>query len=201
MDPKASKKEVQKEATKRALLKALEQELALAPRLIVERIATRAGVNKALVYRYFEGLNGLLTAFGNSTAFMPDAAELLDECPPDLAARPALERFVLCLKAYITALSKRPATVQILLRFPHLDPAVKEALMAGRVQSINSVRAVFRTAEAALPFDLDSAFNLLISGACVQLASDGGDPESAAPMGKSGTVHRLHQLIEAMLYR
>jgi len=73
MEPKARKKEAQKEATRQALLKALEQELALAPRLIVERIAARAGVNKALVYRYFEGLNGLLAAFGNSTAFMPDA--------------------------------------------------------------------------------------------------------------------------------
>ncbi|HZW13213.1 MAG TPA: TetR family transcriptional regulator, partial [Noviherbaspirillum sp.] len=71
MEPKARKKEAQKEATRQALLKALEQELALAPRLIVERIAARAGVNKALVYRYFEGLNGLLAAFGNSTAFMP----------------------------------------------------------------------------------------------------------------------------------
>jgi AcrR family transcriptional regulator len=198
MDSKSTKKELQKEATKQALLDALEQELAVASRLTVERIAARAGVNKTLVYRYFDGLNGLLTAFGSSATFMPQAAELLETCPADVTVRPPIERFAFCVKAYVTALSKRPAMVQILLRFPHLDPVVKTALMAGRAQHIEAVRAAFHTDGADLPFDLDTAFSLLISGTCVLLTNN-GLPQTAAANDYSTIVNRLHGAIDGML--
>ncbi|MBK7396041.1 MAG: TetR/AcrR family transcriptional regulator [Myxococcales bacterium] len=43
----------------------------------VNAVAREAGVDKVLIYRYFGGLEGLLTAFAESAAFWPTVAEIV----------------------------------------------------------------------------------------------------------------------------
>lgn len=161
-----SVKEKQREATKRAFVDALAGELGAGRPLTVEGIAARAGANKALVYRYFGGLPGLIAAFAEGESFMPSAAELLEEVG-DVCRLSPRGRFATCTTATIAALAKRPATVQILLRLPTFDAETLAALREGRARGIAEIRAAFGEPDpAALGFDADVAFSLLISGAC-----------------------------------
>ncbi len=160
-----------REATKQAFLTALEAELLSGKPLTVEAIAGRAGANKALVYRYFGGLSGLIAAYADGDGFMPGASELLALCDVGFGALPARARFAQCVKAYVVALSRRPATVQILLRLPSFDAEILDALRAGRARGIAEVRAAFGESDSSLGFDLDLGFNLLVSGACQILGS------------------------------
>lgn len=166
-----SQKASQREATKRAFLSALEGELSSAPRLTVEGVARRAGANKALVYKYFGGLPGLIAAFADSDRFMPGVSELLALCATPLQGLSARGRFAECVKAYVLALSKRPATVQILLRLHGFDAETLAALRAGRARGIADVRAAFGGPDPGLGFNTDLAFNLLVSGACQLLGA------------------------------
>lgn len=164
----------QKTATCDALLLALQNELQEGGRLTVEAISRRAGVNKALVYRYFEGLPGLITAYASSEAFMPKAEELSQLCGPDLHLFSPRKRFALCLRAYIKALQSRPATVQILLRFPQLPLETREALAEGRKKALAPIRELFGEEEISPGVDRELAFQLLLSGVCVLLGSRRG---------------------------
>ena len=134
--------------------------------MTVEAIAGRAGANKALVYRYFGGLSGLIAAYAGDEKFMPSASELLADCDDDIGALPPRVRFVQCVNACVKALAKRPATVQVLLRLQSFDPEILEALRAGRSRGIADIRKAFGESDSGLGFDSELAFNLLISGVC-----------------------------------
>ncbi|MCK5542411.1 MAG: TetR/AcrR family transcriptional regulator [Desulfobacterales bacterium] len=81
----------------------------------VNAIAREAGVDKVLIYRYFDGLPGLISAYGKEGNFWPSALEL---------AGGDLHQFVECslsekLSAlghnFIKALKKRPVTCEIMI--------------------------------------------------------------------------------------
>jgi AcrR family transcriptional regulator len=165
-----NKRAEQKTSTCDALIKALQGQLQVAGRLTVEAIATRANVNKALVYRYFGGLDGLLAAFAGSREFMPDVAELRQRCGVDFRKYPARERFVRTMQAYVAALAERPATVQILLRMSSFSTETITALAKGRKAVIEELYKFFGETES-LNFDSELAFNLLIAGICHLLGS------------------------------
>lgn len=166
-----NQKSTQREATKQAFLTALEGELVAGRPLTVEAIAGRAQANKALVYRYFGGLAGLIAAYAAGDRFMPSAAELRAHCDEDLEARPPRVRFAQCVEACVVALSKRPATVQILLRLASFDTATLEALREGRSRGIAEIRKAFGASETGLGFDSELGFNLLVAGACQVLGA------------------------------
>lgn len=161
-----TQKSIQKARTRQALLDALTVELIRPERLTAERIAQSASVNKALLYRYFGGIAGLLVAFAESDNFMPMAAELGALLPADIDRLPARARFALCIEAYIRALAERPATVQILLRFHDMDPEVVSALRSGRSRAIEEIRKLFGQTDDSLEVDLDLSFALMILGVC-----------------------------------
>ncbi|AGA28252.1 TetR/AcrR family transcriptional regulator [Singulisphaera acidiphila] len=161
-----NQKSNQRAATKQAFLTALEGELVSGRALTVEAIAGRAQANKALVYRYFGGLSGLLAAYAADDQFMPSAAELRALCDPNLDALPPRVRFAQCVTACVAALAKRPATVQILLRLPSFDPPTLAALREGRARGIADIRQAFGASDSGLGFDSELAFNLLIAGVC-----------------------------------
>lgn len=82
----------------------------------VNAVARQAGVDKVLIYRYFEDLNGLMDAYAASSEFWPSALELLGEgeAYDELLARPFAEMFAEVFRRYANALRSRPLTLEIL---------------------------------------------------------------------------------------
>ncbi len=163
-------KDKSREATKAAFVAALAAELAEGRPLTVEAVAARAGANKALVYRYFGGLPGLIAAYASGESFMASASELLELGGP-LEGKSSRERFAACATAAVAALARRPATVQVLLRLPTFDAPTLKALREGRARGIAEIREAFGEPSPDLGFDPDVAFGLLLSGACQMLAA------------------------------
>ena len=81
--------------------------------LRIGAVADRVGVDKALIYRYFGGFEGLIAAFAASPEFWMAADEVIVD-REHLLALPFPERLATLLKRYGRALRKRPATIAIL---------------------------------------------------------------------------------------
>jgi AcrR family transcriptional regulator len=80
----------------------------------INAVAEEAGVDKVLIYRYFGGMNELLTAFGGSGEFWPSIAEVIGDDPSELMDLPLSERWAIGLNHYAEALRRRPVTKEIL---------------------------------------------------------------------------------------
>lgn len=83
----------------------------------VNAVARKAGVDKVLIYRYFNGLEGLYAAYANSVDFWPTVEEIIGQeqsrveelmlLPFDQVLRTIFERFA-------TSLRNRPLTIEIM---------------------------------------------------------------------------------------
>lgn len=80
----------------------------------VNAIAREAGVDKVLIYRYFEGLPKLLSVWAMSGAFWPTVQELIEASPESLMELPLAERYALFFDHFIDSLRSRPLTIEIL---------------------------------------------------------------------------------------
>jgi len=105
-----------KETTKRRLVGAVGTLLAREGfnALGINAVADEAGVDKVLIYRYFGGMDELLSAFGRSSDFWPGVAEVIGEDPSKLMKLSLAERWAIGLSRYAAALRKRPVTKEIL---------------------------------------------------------------------------------------
>ena len=79
----------------------------------VNAVAREAGTDKVLIYRYFDGLPGLLRAWGRSGRFWPSVDELL-AMQPGLLDRPAAQRWATFFEHFIDALRARPLTLEVM---------------------------------------------------------------------------------------
>ena len=77
-------------------------------------VAREAGVDKVLIYRYFDGLNGLLRAFAGSTSFWPSIDEVLGHGDSDLRLMAPADRWATGLVRYARALRRRPIIREVL---------------------------------------------------------------------------------------
>ncbi|MCL2450112.1 MAG: TetR/AcrR family transcriptional regulator [Polyangiaceae bacterium] len=104
------------DATKRRLVDAVGAILARDGfmRLGINAIADEARADKALIYRYFGGLPGLLEAYAEDGSFWPTAEEMAGGSLEALAAQPLVERWRTSATHYVRELRKRPATLAIL---------------------------------------------------------------------------------------
>jgi AcrR family transcriptional regulator len=102
-----------REGTEASLLAAVGTLLAAGETPGVSAVAKIAGVDKALVYRYFGDLDGVLHAYAESTLFWPTVEELAHDRAA-LLALPFADRYCLLLKRYARALRGRPATLAVL---------------------------------------------------------------------------------------
>ena len=104
-----------KDSTKKKILQAVSDLLADGnAELGINRIAARAGVDKVLIYRYFGGLPGLLTAFARDGRVWPEFEEIMEASPyvaAMLTPREIGDRFV---HGFIRELKDRPVTQEIL---------------------------------------------------------------------------------------
>lgn len=107
-----------KDETKAKLISAIGEVLAEKGfgKIGVNAVARQAGVDKVLIYRYFEDLNGLMQAFASSGEFWPTANELLGEGDDyeELMSRPFAAVFSEVFRRYSKAIRSRPLTLEIL---------------------------------------------------------------------------------------
>lgn len=105
-----------KEQTKAKLIEAVGRVMADVgfQRLGVNLVAREAGVDKKLIYRYFNGLPKLVAAYGQTIDFWPDAAELLGSDQETIRHMPPDKLLALFFKRYLRAILSRPMTLEIL---------------------------------------------------------------------------------------
>jgi AcrR family transcriptional regulator len=111
----------------------------------VNSLAAEAGVDKALIYRYFGDLAGLVAAYAASAEFWPTVDEMLGR-GRHLARDPDRPRAVAkILVNYARALQKRPLTVELLGWELSQHSEIVAAMQSVREET---AREVFRELEA-----------------------------------------------------
>ena len=81
----------------------------------VNAIAREAGVDKVLIYRYFDGLSGLISAYGKEGDFWPSALELAGGDMHGFAKCSLSEKLSILGHNFIKALKTRPVTCEIMI--------------------------------------------------------------------------------------
>lgn len=79
----------------------------------VNAIARKAGVDKVLIYRYFDGLPKLLESYGRSSNFWPSTDEVLGD-QTALRQLSAGQRMQVILERLVYGLQARPQTLAIM---------------------------------------------------------------------------------------
>lgn len=113
---KPAKSTGRKEQTKEKLVSSVGKVLAREgfKGLGVNKIAREAGVDKVLVYRYFDGLPNLVIAYSNTCDFWPTVKELLGSEPKRIKTLSPDRQVAEFFKSVVSALRKRPVTLDIL---------------------------------------------------------------------------------------
>jgi AcrR family transcriptional regulator len=78
-------------------------------------VARRAGVDKMLIYRYFEDLPGLVRSIANAPDFFPSFADFCGPDPSTLLAMPPGERAASMLERYARVLLDRPVVLELMV--------------------------------------------------------------------------------------
>ena len=112
-DPKTQVKN--KDQTKAKILQAVEEVLTEEgyQGLGINRIAKQAGVAKTLIYRYFGGLEGLISAYGETDSFWPSVDEIRGMSHQEFKQLALRNRCRTIFKNFRKALKKRPHTVAV----------------------------------------------------------------------------------------
>jgi AcrR family transcriptional regulator len=105
-----------KEDTKARILAAVGSVLARSgfQKLGVNAIAKEAGVDKVLIYRYFENLASLLGAYGCSGDFWLSLDEIVDREMFEDEEVPFADKITSMLLSFLHGLQKRPVTQEIM---------------------------------------------------------------------------------------
>jgi AcrR family transcriptional regulator len=83
-------------------------------KLGVNAVAREAGVDKVLIYRYFEGLPGLIQAYARQGDFWPSVDELLGEPAEDFHRRSPADQLARIVENHANGILARPLTLEIL---------------------------------------------------------------------------------------
>jgi AcrR family transcriptional regulator len=78
----------------------------------VNAVAQEAGVNKVLIYRYFQDFPGLARFWATNSSFWPSELELIGDNPDAFEKLEVRERVVKVLGNYIDGIRSRPRTVE-----------------------------------------------------------------------------------------
>lgn len=130
----------------------------------INAIAREAGVDKVLIYRYFDGLDGLLKAYSESQNFWPSIDDVLKPSLQQLEAAPAGEKAAIVLANLFDELRKRPQTIEVLRWELIENNPLTDGLASFREKwSIEVVRRFFDD-DTAAEGDIIVLANLLFAG-------------------------------------
>jgi AcrR family transcriptional regulator len=80
----------------------------------INSIARQAGCDKVLIYRYFDGLEGLLLAFAEITPLWWEVDDIIDQPVEAIGQQPLHLYLQELLKRHVIALQARPLTLEIM---------------------------------------------------------------------------------------
>ena len=105
-----------RQATEHAIIAAFENVLLRdgVQGLGVNAVAHEAGVNKVLIYRYFQDLAGLARHWASNSSFWPSELELIGNDSDAFAQLEVTDRVRTVLCNYMDAIRARPRTVEML---------------------------------------------------------------------------------------
>jgi AcrR family transcriptional regulator len=130
----------------------------------VNAVARAAGVDKVLIYRYFDGLPNLLQAYGESGDFWPSLEEVLGPDENALRKLPLDARTAIIVANLLDALRKRPQTIEILAWEAVQQNALTEALADIREQWSRNVIARMLPDSLKTETDVLALASLLVAG-------------------------------------
>lgn len=112
----AGKRPRDREATRALLIAAVGKMLAEQgfTRLGVNGVAKEAGVDKVLIYRYFGGMPGLITAFGQEGDFWPGIEELAGGDIEAFRQLPLEDKLYGLSRNFLAGIRRRPLTLEIM---------------------------------------------------------------------------------------
>ncbi len=84
------------------------------PAVGINAVARQAGCDKVLIYRYFNGLEGLLQAFAETTELWWELDEIITETAEQISQQPLQQFLQVLLKRHVEALQARPLTLEIM---------------------------------------------------------------------------------------
>lgn len=129
----------------------------------INAIARTAGVDKVLIYRYFDGLPNLLEAYGKSSSFWPSADEVLGDLT-SLRQLNAGQRLQVVLEKLVTSLQARPQTLTIMAWELSQQNALTNTLAGIREQwGIDVLQQATRDLENEQR-DISAIANFLVAG-------------------------------------
>jgi AcrR family transcriptional regulator len=130
----------------------------------VNALAREAGVDKVLIYRYFDGLPNLLKAYCERGDFWPTAAEVLLPDVATLRAAPLASRTAAIVVNLLDALRRRPQTIEILAWEVVESNALTDTLAAIRERWSRDVTELVLPDAAEDRADFLALANLLVAG-------------------------------------
>lgn len=80
----------------------------------VNSVARQAGCDKVLIYRYFDGLDGLLLAFAETTELWWSVDEIITDSADVIGEQPLQQFLQVLLKKHVEALQARPLTLEVM---------------------------------------------------------------------------------------
>lgn len=142
----------------------------------VNAVAREAGVDKVLIYRYFDGLPNLLKAYGESVDFWPTVEEVLVPDEASLQALPLRSRTAAIVVNLLDALRRRPQTIEILAWEAVQRNPLTDSLAGIREQWSREVIARMLPDAEREEADVLALANLLIAGFQYLLIRSRGTP-------------------------
>jgi AcrR family transcriptional regulator len=130
----------------------------------INAVAREAGVDKVLIYRYFDGLPGLIAAFARQEDFWPPILELAGNDLASFSQLPVKDRLSRFAANFIRALKKRPLT-QAIMAWEMVEPnELTKELERVREESILTFFQMFFVKDSS---DVDLQALIMLVGAAL----------------------------------
>jgi AcrR family transcriptional regulator len=163
-------------------------------------VAKESGFKKVNIYRFFGGLPGLVSAFGESEYFWPSTEELLRETKASFTEQPPEEQMAAFFKSLLICLRRRPQTLDILAWEPLQRNEFSKRLEDIRVRTSLEY---FEHLHGEIPEDIDlSAMVALLAGAVFFLSIHSRNTKTFGGIDLQSETgwQRIEQAIEILMH-